>query len=140
MLRRSFLLLALSTVVSAPLVQAQTPEDKFFDSKGVKIRYVDVGRGEPVVLIHGFSSSLDANWGAPRIIDTLAKDFRVIALDCRGHGKSDKPHDGSKYGNEMIEDVARLMDHLNIPKAHIVGYSRAGRSPARSLRCIRIAC
>ena len=61
-----------------------------------------------------------------RIIDTLAKDFRVIALDCRGHGKSDKPHDATKYGNEMIEDVARLMDHLNIPKAHIVGYSMGG--------------
>jgi len=125
MFRRSFLLFVLSAVVSAPQVQAQTPvEDKYFDSKGVKIRYVDVGRGEPVVLIHGFSSSLDANWS--KTIEALAKDFRVVAFDCRGHGKSDKPHDAASYGIQMIEDVARLMDHLTIPKAHIVGYSMGG--------------
>jgi pimeloyl-ACP methyl ester carboxylesterase len=126
MLRRVFLFSLLLLAAPGLRASAQTTEDKFFDSKGVKIRYVDVGRGEPVVLVHGFSSSLDANWGTTRIIDTLSKDFRVVALDCRGHGKSDKPHDASKYGNEMIEDIARLMDHLNIPKAHIVGYSMGG--------------
>jgi pimeloyl-ACP methyl ester carboxylesterase len=86
--------------VFAPRGHAQTTlEDKFFDAKGVKIRYVAVGRGAPVVLIHGFSSSLDANWGQTGVIDVLAKDFRVGALDVRGHGKSGKPHDASKYGN-----------------------------------------
>ncbi len=49
--------------------------------------------------------------------------FRVIALDCRGHGQSDKPHDRGLYGTEMAMDVIRLMDHLKIPKAHLVGYS-----------------
>jgi pimeloyl-ACP methyl ester carboxylesterase len=76
--------LALFVVYSA---SAQTPlEDRFFTSQGVRIRYVDVGRGEPVVLVHGFSSSLEANWGNLGIIEKLSKDFRVIALDCRGHG------------------------------------------------------
>src|SRR5712691_7172884 len=122
MVRRTFLLLALSTAACAPMARAQPAlEDKFFDSSGVRIRYVDVGRGEPVVLIHGFSSSLDANWGQTKVIDTLAKDFRVVALDVRGHGKSDKPHDVASYGLAVVEDVTRLMDHLNIPRAHIVG-------------------
>jgi len=56
----------------------------------------------------------------------LAQDFRVIAMDCRGHGKSDKPHEPAAYGIEMVEDVCRLLDHLNIKKAHIVGYSSGG--------------
>lgn len=125
--RRSFLLIV-TLVAGFPLGgQAQTtPEDKFFTSNGVKLRYVDVGRGEPVVLIHGFSSSLDAIWGNQGIIEKLSKDFRVIALDCRGHGKSEKPHDVASYGVNMIEDVARLLDHLAIRKAHIVGYSMGG--------------
>jgi pimeloyl-ACP methyl ester carboxylesterase len=126
MRRRTFVLAACLGLV-ASVAGAQTAlDDKFFDSKGVKIRYVDVGQGEPVVLIHGFSSTLDANWGGTHVIDALAKDFRVVALDCRGHGKSDKPHDAKSYGIEMIEDVARLMDHLGLAKAHIVGYSMGG--------------
>ena len=116
--------LALFFVYSA---SAQTPlDDRFFTSDGVRIRYVDVGRGEPVVLVHGFSSSLDANWGNLGIIEKLSKDFRVIALDCRGHGKSDKPHDAASYGINMIEDVTRLLDHLAVRRAHIVGYSMGG--------------
>jgi pimeloyl-ACP methyl ester carboxylesterase len=116
--------LALFFVYSA---SAQTPlDDHFFTSEGVRIRYVDVGRGEPVVLVHGFSSSLDANWGNLGIIEKLSKDFRVIALDCRGHGKSDKPHDAASYGINMIEDVTRLLDHLAVRRAHIVGYSMGG--------------
>ena len=96
-------------------------EDQFFDSGGVKIRYVVEGKGEPVVLIHGFTSSIEAGWG--NLIKPLAADYQVIALDCRGHGKSDKPLDPKKYGKEMSEDVVRLMDHLHIKRAHIVGYS-----------------
>jgi pimeloyl-ACP methyl ester carboxylesterase len=53
----------------------------------------------------------------------LAVDHQVIALDCRGHGKSDKPHDPKQYGIEMVNDVVRLMDHLGTKKAVIIGYS-----------------
>ena len=98
-------------------------EDQYFDSNGVTIRYIVEGKGEPVVLIHGFTSNLEANWGFPGTIKALAGKYRVIALDCRGHGKSDKPHDPKKYGKEMGEDVVRLMDHLKIKRAHIAGYS-----------------
>src|SRR5438132_5614676 len=92
----------------------------FFLSNGVKMHYVTAGTGEPVVLIHGWSSS--AQMWRP-LIDDLSKDHRVIALDCRGHGESDKPHDPSKYGMEMANDVVRLLDRLKIKKAHIAGYS-----------------
>lgn len=57
------------------------------------------------------------------MLDVLAKEFRVIALDCRGHGKSAKPHDGKLYGLQMVEDVAHLMDQLHLTKAGLVGYS-----------------
>jgi len=53
----------------------------------------------------------------------LAKKYHVIALDLRGHGQSDKPTAEDAYGQPMVDDIARLMDHLKIPKAHVVGYS-----------------
>src|SRR5262245_58833732 len=89
-------------------------EDRFFDSNGVKIRYVVEGEGEPVVLVHGFSADLDRQWRGPGLIAALAKERRVIAYDNRGHGKSEKPHDEKQYGMEMVQDAVRLMDHLQI--------------------------
>src|SRR5262249_189666 len=56
-------------------------------------------------------------------LKALAKDYRVIAPDLRGHGKSDKPTGDKQYGIEMVEDLVRLLDHLKIKKAHAVGYS-----------------
>jgi pimeloyl-ACP methyl ester carboxylesterase len=101
-------------------------EEGFFDAKGVKIHYVIHGKGEPVVLIHGFAIDIAMQWDYPGVTKALARDFRVIALDSRGHGKSDKPHDVKQYGLEMVEDVVRLLDHLKIKKAHVVGYSMGG--------------
>jgi len=101
-------------------------ELKFFDSAGVPIAYVDVGKGEPVILIHGFAINHHFQWIAPKMLQSLTPDFRVIAIDNRGHGKSGKPHDPNQYGVVMVEDITRLMDHLKIEKAHIVGYSMGG--------------
>jgi len=101
-------------------------EDQSFDSNGVKIQYRVEGQGEPVVLIHGFAATAQFNWTVPGVTHALAKDYRVITFDNRGHGKSDKPHDPKMYGKEMVEDVVRLLDHLKIEKAHIVGYSMGG--------------
>ena len=100
-------------------------EDGTFDSNGVKIRYVTEGSGDPVVLIHGWMAD-SSMWGSDVFGNTrlkAAEGFQAIAMDCRGHGKSDKPHDVEKYGVEMAEDVIRLLDHLKLEKAHIVGYS-----------------
>jgi len=128
MIRRTFLLVVFLTAAAPALVRAQpaSADDKFFNANGVKIRYVEAGRGDAVVLIHGFASSLDGTWRQNGVFDALAKDFHVVALDCRGHGKSDKPHDAASYGMQMVEDVARLLDRLNLRKAHIVGYSMGG--------------
>jgi pimeloyl-ACP methyl ester carboxylesterase/diadenosine tetraphosphate (Ap4A) HIT family hydrolase len=107
---------------------AAPPRDQFFDSAGVTIRYIDVGPrdGEPVVLIHGAFNSVEGHWSETGVIDALDDDYRVIALDLRGHGKSEKPHDPAQYGAEFASDVIRLLDHLSIEKAHIAGYSMGG--------------
>ena len=97
-----------------------------FNSGGVKIHYAVQGYGEPVILIHGLYSNGRLNWFLPGITEQLAKHFEVISLDCRGHGRSDKPHDVNAYGTNMVEDVARLMDHLNIRSARVAGYSMGG--------------
>jgi pimeloyl-ACP methyl ester carboxylesterase len=105
---------------------ADKPVISNFESKGTKIVYFVQGTGEPVVLIHGWLSSAGINWALPGISNLLANDYQVIALDVRGHGLSDKPTKEEAYGPELVEDVVRLMDHLKIEKAHIVGYSMGG--------------
>jgi pimeloyl-ACP methyl ester carboxylesterase len=122
---RSTSLALLSAIVWLLLPSPANPQtgDQFFRSNGVKIRYIVVGKGEPVILVHGFAGNLDV-WGS--LIADLSKDHEAIALDCRGHGKSDKPHEPKQYGIEMVNDITRLMDHLQISKAHIVGYSMGG--------------
>ena len=107
-------------------------QDQFFDSNGVRIRYTDQGSGEPVVLIHGNGGTLQG-WTDAGVLPNLARDYRVIALDARGHGKSGKPHDAKAYGREMGMDVIRLMDHLGIRRAHIVGYSMGASITAHLL-------
>ncbi len=124
MLRRSTSLIALCAILAATIARAA--EEHFFDSDGVKIRYVEAGEGEPVILVHGFTASAMVQWQLPGIFTKLAQDYRVIAIDNRGHGKSDKPHDPAEYGPKMVQDVVNLMDHLMIDKAHIVGYSMGG--------------
>ena len=78
------------------------------------------------MLLHGFAVQSDLNWRLPGITRVLAPDFQLIALDLRGHGRSDKPHQPEQYGSEMTADVIRLLDHLKIDRAHVVGYSLGG--------------
>ena len=118
-------------VITAAHPAAQT--DRFFESNGVRIRYVERGQGQPVVLIHGQTSSIENNWINGGTFGDLAKDHRVIAMDARGHGKSGKPHDPAAYGVEMARDVERLLDHLKIQRAHIVGYSMGANITAKLL-------
>jgi pimeloyl-ACP methyl ester carboxylesterase len=116
-------MLALGLVAVPAFICAEVQRDGFFDSNGVQIRYVEQGEGAPVVLIHGYTGTLDRHWINPGVFANLAKDHRVIAIDCRGHGKSGKPTDSNAYGAEMGQDIVRLLDHLKIPRAHIVGFS-----------------
>lgn len=93
--------------------------------RGPSIAYDDVGEGPPVVLIHGFASNREANWRFPSWYDALARaGFRVLALDVRGHGASDKPHDASAYDEGLLaRDVANLMAHVGVKRAPVIGYS-----------------
>lgn len=121
--------------ILAFLITAVTPafaQDKYLDANGVKIRYIDTGKGEAVVLLHGGTSNLES-WTSRGVVDNLAKDFRVIAFDARGHGKSDAPREPSAYGRQQALDVVRLLDALKINRAHIVGFSLGGSTVAQLL-------
>jgi pimeloyl-ACP methyl ester carboxylesterase len=107
-------------------------QDRYFDSAGVRIRYVDQGAGPAVMLLHGFTASIETSWIDTGVLPDLARDHRVIALDLRGHGKSDKPRDPRAY-DELGMDVVRLLDHLGIERAHVVGYSLGGIIVAKLL-------
>lgn len=95
---------------------------------GVRIAYECVGAGEPVVLVHGFGASRVQNWRAPGWYDALTgAGYRVIALDCRGHGESDKPHEPAAYAETiMAQDVAAVMRAAGVPSAFVMGYSMGG--------------
>jgi len=101
-------------------------EGEYFEAGGVRLHYTDEGSGPAVVLLHGFAVNADLNWRLPGITQALTPEFRVISLDLRGHGLSDKPHESELYGALMADDVIALLDHLGIEKAHIVGYSLGG--------------
>jgi len=108
---------------STPVATAVPPSGSF-DSDGVTIHYETFGEGKPIVLVHGFPVNLKINWLGSKWVETLQPIRRVVALDCRGHGESDKPHDPEAYRKEkMGGDVLRLMDHLGIEKADLFGYS-----------------
>lgn len=96
-----------------------------FESHGVRICYSDIGnaQGEPVFLVHGFAANASLQWTIPGITKVLVNQYRVILFDNRGHGRSARPKEDDQYGLEMVHDIARLMDHLQIKKAHFVGYS-----------------
>ena len=114
-------------------VPALAVEDgKFADFGGVKIHYIDRGQGEPIVLLHGGTSSLES-WVSTGVVANLQKDFRVIAFDARGAGKSDKPRDPKAYGRQQALDVPRLLDALKLERAHIVGFSLGASMVAQLL-------
>jgi pimeloyl-ACP methyl ester carboxylesterase len=103
-----------------------------FHNGNVEIAYLDEGAGDPIVLVHGFASSKNVNWIYPTWVSDLKKDGRrVIALDNRGHGDSEKLYDAADYEIAiMASDVIALLDHLGIERADIMGYSLGSRMTA----------
>lgn len=102
------------------------PEGASFESGGILIHYTDEGQGIPVVLVHGLAFNGNLEWRNAGIVNALLPTYRVITMDVRGHGQSGKPHDPAQYGVHMVDDVVRLLDHLKIAKAHVVGLSMGG--------------
>jgi len=109
-----------------------------FRHDGLSLAYIDqpaIGpdRGaDPIVLVHGFASNHVVNWVATGWVKFLSEaGRRVIALDNRGHGESDKTYAAAAYAtNVMAEDVRALMDHLGLQRADVMGYSMGARITA----------
>jgi pimeloyl-ACP methyl ester carboxylesterase len=116
---------AAAILMALPILKAEEPKNDYFTaSDGVKIHYITIGdHGSWVVLIHGFSDSAQRMFFTTGIAPALAKNHRVVAIDNRNHGLSDKPNPN---GSGRAEDTIELMDHLQIAKAHIHGYSMGG--------------
>jgi len=103
-----------------------------FDSHGVRISYDVIGDGPPILLIHGFASNARVNWVSTGWTEYLSHaGYRVIIFDNRGHGDSAKLYDENLYGaQDMAEDARRLLDHLQIAEANVMGYSMGARITA----------
>jgi 3-oxoadipate enol-lactonase len=94
----------------------------YFDNDGCQLHYEDYGHGEPLLLVHGLGSST-RDWEYQ--IPVLAQHYRVIALDVRGHGRSDKPRGAYRIA-DFAADVAALIEYLQLPPVHLVGISMGG--------------
>jgi pimeloyl-ACP methyl ester carboxylesterase len=105
----------------------------FTSFDGTHLYYEEKGAGTPVVLLHGLSASTKGNWKDPGIWTVLVDaGKRVIGLDARGHGRSEKPRDASAYENQaMARDVQAFFDHLAVENADLVGYSMGAATAVR---------
>lgn len=99
----------------------------FTVNNGLKIHYQVIGKGPPLMLVHGFGGSL-SNWIEWGYTQELSKDRRLILVDVRGFGDSDKPHDSSAYAFQyLVNDLVAILDKLKIAKTDYMGYSMGGR-------------
>jgi pimeloyl-ACP methyl ester carboxylesterase len=96
-------------------------------NQGVRIHYRTEGEGQPLVLQHGFTDSL-GTWYDLGYVEALKPHHRLILIDARGHGASDKPHQPDAYEwQRSVADITTVLDDLHIPRAHYFGYSMGGR-------------
>ncbi len=96
----------------------------FFDSDSVSLHYLDQGAGPSVVLIHSMASNIQHSWVDTGWMEQLRPSYRVVAVDCRGHGLSAKSDDPDFYtADKMADDVVRLLDHVGIGRVLVAGYS-----------------
>jgi pimeloyl-ACP methyl ester carboxylesterase len=108
------------TIPAPPLALAEAPDSFFYAAPDVRIRFRETGQGSSIILIHGLGRSL-TDWAG--VGDSLARDHRVVALDVRGFGKSSRVSTREQLGREMANDVIKLLDLLEIRRAHLVGHS-----------------
>jgi len=95
---------------------------KYCSVNNIKLCYQDVGNGETIIFLHGLGSN-STDW--QQQIDCFSQNYRVIAIDCRGHGRSDKP-DGKYTIPLFADDMVQLFSHLKIDSFHLVGFSMGG--------------
>ena len=98
----------------------------YAENNGVRIHYGVAGAGKPLVLQHGFTESIE-DWSECGYVDALQSQHRLILIDARGHGRSDKPHDPLAYSLEVrVRDVVAVLDTIGTENAHFWGYSMGG--------------
>lgn len=101
------------------------PIERRIDAGGVALHLTDQGRGEPVLVLHGFAGS--ARTMAP-LRDVLATRYRVVAPDLIGHGQSDAPREAAAYSWPAVTSgLVRVLDALDVPHVHVLGFSLGGR-------------
>ncbi len=119
-------------LIALPLVDAAKPRNRRHSgfiraTDGVRIHYVDYGRGSTIVLLHGGTGSAASNFEQTGIATGLARSHRVIAIDFRGHGESDQPLSAGAYRpDRLVEDVLAVLDARKVGRVHLVGYSIGG--------------
>jgi pimeloyl-ACP methyl ester carboxylesterase len=121
-------------LISLP-IYAQLDSIHYFKSfDGTKIAYQVKGEGEPVLLVHGFIVNGESWKRSALYTDLLHAGYKVIILDQRGNGKSDKPHNDEAYANDAeAKDIMGLMKKIGVKKYNVVGYSRGSIIAARLL-------
>lgn len=95
----------------------------YLDIDGARIHYVEAGAGEPVVLVHGLGAS---TFSFRYTIPELAQRYRVVALDLKGFGFSERPQDGDYSLTAQARLVLGMMDRLAIERAAVIGHSMGG--------------
>src|SRR5215468_10685895 len=99
----------------------------YANSQGVRIHYQIEGTGPALMLQHGFTDSLEI-WHELGYVEALKHNYRLIMVDARGHGASDKPHEPTAYAHTLlVADLIAVLDDLTVPTAHFLGYSMGGR-------------
>ena len=107
------------------------------NAQGVSYEYEVVGSGEPLLLLHGFTGSMET-WRS--FISSWSEQFQVIVVDLVGHGKTESPEDVAHYDIRNVAlQMKELLDYLHIEKAHILGYSMGGRL-AITMACLYRLC
>ncbi len=100
----------------------------YVSSQGLRIHYQVEGKGPALVLHHGFGDSLES-WYELGYVDALKDEYRLILIDARGHGASDKPHEPEAYSYPNVTaDIVAVLDALTTPKAHYFGFSMGGKN------------
>jgi len=98
----------------------------YANNVGIRIHYEIEGTGPPLVLQHGFTSCLE-DWYECGYVGALRSKYRLILVDVRGHGESDKPHDEGSYTlDHLVADVTTVLDALGVERSHFWGYSMGG--------------
>ncbi|MBP6014208.1 MAG: alpha/beta hydrolase [Alphaproteobacteria bacterium] len=103
---------------------------------GAEISFSDQGAGDGVVLVHGFAASVHENWVKAGWVQMLTRaNRRVVAIDLRGHGQSQKLTQSTDYSlGLMAQDVLAVVEHLQIKKPDLIGFSLGARVVLELLR------